>query len=171
LPVFHRIKWLSVDAHGHSDATAMLDSVHARPQASSGSGLWPRHSDTALVNISGNLDVASGGIEGMFSHHYLLRIESLTSHLNLGVHVGQVQVIFSLPSKSLPLLFLPTVEVPNHLAYIKWFTPFPSAPNQHHRLYKLSQVFCGGKKLVSIMPLANIVCSVHLILNFGAIVP
>jgi hypothetical protein len=62
LPVFHRIKWLSVDARGHSNATATLDSVHARPQASSGSGLWPHCSDTALVNISGNPDVASGGI-------------------------------------------------------------------------------------------------------------
>ncbi|KAG2127423.1 hypothetical protein BD769DRAFT_1357318, partial [Suillus cothurnatus] len=90
LPVFHRIKWLSVDARGHSNATATLDSVHARPQASSGSGLQPCRSDTALVNISGNPDVASGGIEGMFSHHYLLRIESLTNCLNLGVHVGQV---------------------------------------------------------------------------------
>ncbi|KAG2127424.1 hypothetical protein BD769DRAFT_1357313, partial [Suillus cothurnatus] len=57
------------------------------------------------------------------------------------------------------------------LAYIKWFTPFPSAPNRHHGLYKLSQAFRGGEKLVSIVPLANIVCSVHLIPNFGAIVP
>jgi hypothetical protein len=171
LPVFHRIKWLSVDARGHGDATATLDSVHARPQASSGSGLRPRRSDTALVNISGNPDVASGGIEGMFSHHYLLRIESLTSRLNLGVRVGQVRVIFSLPSKSLPLLFPPTVEVPNHLAYIEWFTPFPSAPDRHHGLYKLSRAFHGGEKLVSIVPLANIVRSVHLIPNFGAVVP
>ena len=78
LPVFHKVKWLSVDARGHGDATATLDSVHARPQRSSGSGLRPRRSDTALVSIGGNPDVVSGGIEGMFSHHYLLRIESLT---------------------------------------------------------------------------------------------
>ncbi|KAG1733447.1 hypothetical protein EDB19DRAFT_2001708 [Suillus lakei] len=117
LPVFHKVKWLSVDARGHGDATATLDSVHARPQRSSGSGLRPRRSDTALVSIGGNPDVVSGGIEG--------------------VRVGQVRVIFSLPSKSVPLLFPPTVKVPTHFAYIEWFEPFASAPDRHHGLYKL----------------------------------
>lgn len=78
LPVFDKIKWLSVDARGHGDATATLDCVHARPQRSSGSGLRPRRSDTALVSVGGNPDVVSGGIEGTFSHYYLLRIEPLT---------------------------------------------------------------------------------------------
>ncbi|KAG1791568.1 uncharacterized protein HD556DRAFT_1432897 [Suillus plorans] len=151
LSVFHKIKWLSVDACGHGDATATLDSVHARPQRSSDSGLRPRRSDTALVNIGGNPDVVNGGIEG--------------------VRVGQVRVVFSLPSKMLPLLFPPTVEVPNHLAYIEWFTPFPSAPDRHHGLYKLSRALHGGEKIASIVPLANIVRSIHLIPNFGAMVP
>ncbi|KAG1886983.1 hypothetical protein F4604DRAFT_1571031, partial [Suillus subluteus] len=57
------------------------------------------------------------------------------------------------------------------LAYIEWFMPFPSAPDQHSGLYKLSQSFHGGEKLASIMPLANILRSVHLILNFGAVIP
>ncbi|KAG1721776.1 hypothetical protein EDB19DRAFT_1960263 [Suillus lakei] len=143
LPVFHKVKWLSVDARGHGDATAMLDSVHARPQRSSGSGLRPHRSDTALVSIGGNPDVVSGGIE----------------------------VIFSLPSKSVPLLFPPTVKVPTHFAYIEWFEPFASAPNRHHGLYKLSRSLHGGEKVASIVPLANIVCSVHLMPNFGAVVP
>ncbi|KAG1746060.1 hypothetical protein EDD22DRAFT_981986 [Suillus occidentalis] len=146
LPIFHRVKWLSVDARGHSDATATLDSVHARPQCNSGSSLRPRRSDTALDGVT-------------------------HSRLNLGVHVGQVRVIFSLPSKSVPLLFSPTVKVPTHFAYIEWFEPFTSAPDRHHRLYKLSRSLCGGEKVASIVPLANIVHSVHLMPNFGAVVP
>ncbi|KAG2349243.1 hypothetical protein BDR05DRAFT_1028905 [Suillus weaverae] len=143
LPVFHKVKWLSVDACGHGDATATLDSVHARPQQSSGSGLRPRRSDTALVSIGGNPDVVSGGIE----------------------------VIFSLPSKSVPLLFLPTVKVPTHFAYIEWFEPFTLAPDRHHGLYKLLRSLHGGEKVASIVLLANIVRSVHLMPNFGVVVP
>ncbi|KAG1789747.1 uncharacterized protein HD556DRAFT_1520758 [Suillus plorans] len=151
LPVFDKIKWLSVDARGHGDATATLDCVHARPQRSSGSGLRPRRSDTALVSVGGNPDVVSGGIEG--------------------VRVGQVRVVFSLPSKILPLLFPPTVKVPDHLAYIEWFAPFPSAPDRHHGLYKISRALHGGEKIASVVPLGDIVRSVHLIPNFGAVVP
>jgi len=66
LPVFHRIKWVSVDARGHSNTTVTLDSVHARPQRRSGSGLLPRRSDTVLVNLGANTDAEaiSAGIEG-----------------------------------------------------------------------------------------------------------
>ncbi|KAG2095162.1 hypothetical protein BD769DRAFT_1370063, partial [Suillus cothurnatus] len=40
-----------------------------------------------------------------------------------------------------------------------------------HGLYKLLRAFHGGEKLASIVLLANIVHSVHLIPNFGAVVP
>ncbi|KAG2032593.1 hypothetical protein BDR03DRAFT_807772, partial [Suillus americanus] len=56
-------------------------------------------------------------------------------------------------------------------AYIEWFEPFTSAPDRHHGLYKLSRSLCGGEKVASIVPLANIVRSVHLMPNFGAVVP
>ncbi|KAG0695861.1 hypothetical protein DFH29DRAFT_1005042 [Suillus ampliporus] len=151
LPVFHKIKWLSVDARGHGDATVTLDSVHARPQQRSGSGLLPRHSDTVLVNLGANTEAISAGIEAF--------------------HVGQVWAVFSLPSKSLPLLFLPTDQVPSHLAYIEWFSLFLLAPYQHHGLYKVSRSLLGGAKLASIVPLSKIVCSAHLLLNFSAVVP
>ncbi|KAG1896131.1 uncharacterized protein F5891DRAFT_1193363 [Suillus fuscotomentosus] len=48
LPVFHKIKWLSVDTRDHGNTTVTLDSVHARPQWSSGSSPLARRSDTAL---------------------------------------------------------------------------------------------------------------------------
>ncbi|KAG1759185.1 hypothetical protein EDD22DRAFT_981132 [Suillus occidentalis] len=112
LPIFHRVKWLSVDARGHGDATATLDSVHARPQCNSESSLWPHHSDTALYR----------------------RYVSPPLFAKDGV----THIIFSLPSKSVPLLFSPTVKVPTHFAYIEWFEPFTSVPDRHHGLYKLS---------------------------------
>ncbi|KAG1852819.1 hypothetical protein DFJ58DRAFT_661113, partial [Suillus subalutaceus] len=56
-------------------------------------------------------------------------------------------------------------------AYIEWFEPFTSAPDRHHGLYKLSRSLRGGEKVASIVPLANIVRSVHLMPNFGAVVP
>ncbi|KAG2160171.1 uncharacterized protein EDB93DRAFT_1237363 [Suillus bovinus] len=151
LPVFHKIKWLSVDTRDHGDTTVTLDSVHARPQQSSGSSPLACRSDTALVSLGPNTDIVSAGIQGF--------------------RVGQVRVIFALPPKSLLLLVPPTVQVPKHLAYIEWFTPFSSAPDRRHGLYELSRSFRGGEKLASIVPLANIVRSVHLIPSFGAVVP
>ncbi|KAG1730425.1 uncharacterized protein EDB91DRAFT_1239108 [Suillus paluster] len=147
------IKWLSVDARRHGDATVTLDSVHARPQRNSGSqSPLARRSDTALVGLGPDTnDVVSAGTEGF--------------------RVGQVRAIFALPSKSIPLLFPPTIWVPNHLAYIEWFTPFPPAPDRHHGLYKLSRSLHGGEKVASVVPVANIVRSVHLIPDFGAVVP
>ncbi|KAG2131435.1 uncharacterized protein EDB93DRAFT_1323215 [Suillus bovinus] len=142
---FRTLPWLSVDSCGLGDAAVTLDSVHARPQRTSSSCLSAHRSDTALVRLGPNTD-ASMGMEGVMSH-------------------------FSLPSKSLSLLVALTVQIPSHLAYIEWFMPFRSTPDQCHRLYKLSRSFRGGEELTSIVPLANIVRSVHLIPNFGAIVP
>ncbi|KAG1802364.1 hypothetical protein EV424DRAFT_1351759 [Suillus variegatus] len=126
LPVFHKVKWVSVDARGHGNTTITLDSVHARPQRRSGSGLLPCRSDTVLVNLGANTEAISTGIE---------------------------------------------VQVPSHLAYIEWFSPFPLAPNRHHGLYKVSRSLLGGAKLASIVPLSKIVQSAHLLLNFGAVIP
>ncbi|KAG1844793.1 hypothetical protein F4604DRAFT_1520032, partial [Suillus subluteus] len=50
---------------------------------------------------------------------------------------------------------------------IKWFMPFPSAPDQNNRLYKLSRSMCGSDRVASIMPVGDIVRSVHLIPKFG----
>ncbi|KAG2154472.1 uncharacterized protein EDB93DRAFT_1320123 [Suillus bovinus] len=125
LPVFHRIKWLSIDSRGHGNTTVTLDSVHARPRRSSGTHPLARRSDTALVSLGPDTDAVSAGIQGF--------------------RVGQVRAVFALPAKSIPLLFPPTVE--------------------------LSRSMDGGEKVASVVPLANIVRSVHLIPNFGAVVP
>ncbi|KAG2151188.1 uncharacterized protein EDB93DRAFT_1224913 [Suillus bovinus] len=143
LPVFHKVKWCSVDARGHGDARITLDSVHAKPQRKFGSRLVARRSDTALVRLGAN------------------------SKDLREFRVGQVRVIFTLPPKSIPLLFPPTIRLPTHLAYVEWFTPFSPAPDRNSGLYKVSRSLRGGDTMASIVSIADIERSVHLIPRFG----
>ncbi|KAJ7580306.1 hypothetical protein C8J56DRAFT_718911, partial [Mycena floridula] len=54
------------------------------------------------------------------------------------------------------------------LAYIEWFTPFSQGPVADHLMYKISRSpALGGGRLSSIIPIANIRCSVHLLPKFG----
>ncbi|KAG2081953.1 hypothetical protein BD769DRAFT_1633506 [Suillus cothurnatus] len=137
LPVFHKIKWYSIDTGGHAKGHKL------------GSHLIDCQSDTVLVSLCK---------------------DSVTNDLE-GFCVGQVRAIFSLPPKSIQLLFPPTVNVPPHLAYIEWFTPFPSAPDQNNGLYKLSRSMHGSDRVASIVLVGDIVRSVHLIPKFGDMAP
>jgi hypothetical protein len=63
------------------------------------------------------------------------------------------------------------VEVPNHLAYVEWFTAFQST-NPHHRMYTISRSKAAdGTRLVSVIPAANIQRSIHLFPVFGHVAP
>ncbi|KAG2124582.1 hypothetical protein BD769DRAFT_1628787 [Suillus cothurnatus] len=148
LPVFHKIKWCSIDTGGHTGHVT-LDSAHAKPQQKLGSCLIDRQSDTVLVS---------------------LHKDSVTNDLE-GFCISQIQAILSLPPKSIQLLFPPTVSVPPHLAYIEWFMPFPSAPDRNNGLYKQSRLMHGSDRVASIMPVGDIVHSVHLIPKFGDTAP
>ncbi|KAG2158664.1 uncharacterized protein EDB93DRAFT_1237945 [Suillus bovinus] len=143
LPVFHKVKWCSVDARGHGNAHVTLDSVHAKPQRKFGSRVIAHRSDTALVRLGAN------------------------SKDLREFRVGQVQVIFTLPPKSIPLLFPPTIHLPTHFAYVEWFTPFSPAPDCNSGLYKVSCSLRDGDTMASIVSIADIECSVHLIPRFG----
>ncbi|KAG1850514.1 hypothetical protein C8R48DRAFT_750112 [Suillus tomentosus] len=149
LPVFHKIKWCSIDTGGVTKGHDTLDSVHAKPRQKLGSRLIHRRSDTAFIRLGE---------------------DSVINDLK-GFSVGQVRVIFSLPPKSLQLLFPPTVNIPPHLAYIEWFTPFPSAPDRNNGLYKLSRLMRGGDRVSSIVPVGDIMRSIHLIPKFGDSAP
>ncbi|KAG1906126.1 uncharacterized protein F5891DRAFT_942414, partial [Suillus fuscotomentosus] len=51
------------------------------------------------------------------------------------------------------------------------FTPFPPAPDRNNGLYKLSRLMRGSDRVASIVPVGDIMRSIHLILKFGDSAP
>ena len=69
-------------------------------------------------------------------------------------------------------MFSTDVAIPQHLAYVEWYTPFSDAPERHHLLYKISPLRDKeGGHICSVIPLENIRRSVHLFPKFGSSVP
>ena len=82
---------------------------------------------------------------------------------SLGMCVGQVWLIFSIPESHLKTLFPLGHFTPCHLAYIEWFSRFPAHPNPNPKLYKVSCAFAyDGKHLASVVPISLNTRSVHL---------
>lgn len=94
------------------------------------------------------------------------------TRLFTGYRVGQVRVVFTLPRRGIPNLFPPGVVVPQHLAYIEWFTAFPSTPEPNHGMYKISRCLApDGGHLASVIPVVNIRRSAHLFPRFRSVAP
>ncbi|KIJ93874.1 hypothetical protein K443DRAFT_12554 [Laccaria amethystina LaAM-08-1] len=128
LPIWHKIKYLYPDPLTHAPSTA--DSIHSRPAKKDKRGrLVPGHFDTALINDGTGEDT---GIQGY--------------------RIARIRVVFSLPERSIPLMFNDEVNVPKHLAYVEWYTAFPNTPDPDHLLYKNfvaeSESVCTGTSTV-----------------------
>ncbi|KZT63719.1 hypothetical protein DAEQUDRAFT_679874 [Daedalea quercina L-15889] len=152
LPVFHKIKFRNMLYFGNDT----LDSIHASPQrvGASGNILAPSWFDTALVRV----------------WHDAYMHEPRTS-LN-EARVGQVRVIFSLPEKSLRMLF-PAVSpsrIPWHLVYVDWLSKFTAGPDGCYQMYKVQRL-AGSAKIASVVPLTAIERSVHLFPKWGGSAP
>jgi hypothetical protein len=69
-------------------------------------------------------------------------------------------------------MFTDGTEVPEHLAYVEWYTRLLDNPEPNHLMYKISpQKDRDGSNMCSIISLANIRRSVHLFPKFGAFAP
>ncbi|KAI0069497.1 hypothetical protein K474DRAFT_1752518 [Panus rudis PR-1116 ss-1] len=124
------------------------DVVHCRPSYSdTHNHVIPGRFDTVLV------DDGSGSGNGI-----------------QGYHIGQVRVIFSLPSEAYED-FEENTSPPKYLAYVEWFTALPSAPHPIHGLYKISRAYHRGSRVASIIPVANIRRSIHLFPAFKSRAP
>lgn len=86
--------------------------------------------------------------------------------------MGRVRLVFSIPPSVWALVFTDP-QVAQHLAYVEWYTPLPSRPDPNHLLYKISpqRDQQGGGIIGSIIPVYDIIRSVHLFPVFGPYAP
>ncbi|KAJ7604990.1 hypothetical protein FB45DRAFT_1149638 [Roridomyces roridus] len=146
--VFHRIKFTTPDPYSAADKIdSVVDSVHIQPNSTSHVGkLIPGRFDTVLVNDG------TGELAG-----------------TKGYRVAQVRVVFSLSAPARKAFA--GVVLPSHLAYVDWFSPFTAEPEPHHWMYKVKRSMKDGVQLSSVIPVANIRRSIHLLPRFGPVAP
>jgi hypothetical protein len=96
----------------------------------------------------------------MVSLHSIYRMQSNLIHCSLGLTVGQVRVIFLLPSKY--------GSFKHPLAYVEWFTLFHS-PVADLGMYQVSRSTRSSRRRASIIPVTQIERSIHLIPKFGRV--
>jgi hypothetical protein len=88
-----------------------------------------------------------------------------------GYRIGRVKVIFSIPEKHHAAMFPPHSVIPEHLAYIEWYSAFNDR-DPNHGLYKVTMLKDRDLgKICSIVPVANIQRSAHLFPQFGPQAP
>src|ERR1700742_4473392 len=88
-----------------------------------------------------------------------------------GYRVGRVKVIFSIPEKYHSALFPPGSVIPKHMAYIEWYSALTER-DPNHGLYKVTALKDRDKgKICSVIAVANIQRSVHLLPRFGPYAP
>ena len=89
-----------------------------------------------------------------------------------GCRIVQVRVVFQIPRRWVhdvaPLL---DTSLPTHLAYVEWFTPITSSPDPRHQMHRVSRQIQDGCRCASIIPVDWIRRSIHLLPQFGPVVP
>ncbi|KAF9528325.1 hypothetical protein CPB83DRAFT_735438, partial [Crepidotus variabilis] len=148
LPVWHRIKYLRHDQFMGTSTTA--DSIHVQPaRRNTRDQIIPGRFDTAWINEGDGADVGVAGYR-----------------------VGRVRVIFSIPERYREQIFGANVDVPEHLAYIEWYSELPDEPDPNHLQYGITPLRDqDGSHVASIEPVSSIRRSVHLYPRFGRVAP
>ncbi|KAI0059399.1 hypothetical protein BV25DRAFT_1783583, partial [Artomyces pyxidatus] len=147
--VYHNVKFWNRDPQDRENAPDTRDCAHVRPAYEDTRGrAVPGRFDTVLVDMG---DDGDSGVEGY--------------------RVAQVRVIFSLPIRARQAVFPDDVDAPRHMAYVEWFSPFPDAAEDNHEMYRLTRTLKDGRRVASVIPVANIRRSVHLFPKFGPVAP
>lgn len=150
--MYHRLKF-TTQGDTVLAKRVTLDSIHARPERQTKKGKKnPARFDTDLLNVGLGEE---NGVQGEF--HQLALCFSQCARK--GYHVGQVQVIFTLPGSVDGISTQP-------LAYVEWFLKF-TTPDDSHRIFKLNQSLEDGERVASIIPVSTIRRSVHLFHKFS----
>ena len=89
----------------------------------------------------------------------------------IGPWIAQVQVFFQIPNVALPEVFPPATIVLTHLAYVKWFSLLSTTPDPQHRMQRVSRLTQHRCQCVGVIPADAILRSIHLIPQFGHVVP
>ncbi|KAJ3913612.1 hypothetical protein F5877DRAFT_93124 [Lentinula edodes] len=150
LPVWHRLKFRNEELYDK----CTLDTVCAYLRRYNSRNEIIQHArfDTALIQVNG--------------------VEVDSNNYFKGMQVGHVRVIFSLPEGKLHGLLPANMTPPKYLAYVEWFSRFPSQPESYTGLYRLKkQSNRDGTPAASILPLETIKHSVHLYPKWGGTVP
>ena len=95
----------------------------------------------------------------------------IQTNLFSGYRIAQVRVVFELPNQAISEVFRSLDTPPKHLAYVEWFTPIPATPDPKHGMYRVSRLTENGRRSASIIQVESIVRSIHLIPQFGPVMP
>jgi hypothetical protein len=158
--VFHKIRF--VERMKDSDQTQQphtIDAAFARPeQQDKGGNEIPARFDTVLVSSGSN------------GASIVSTVMNMCLKVVAGQRVAQVRVVFQIPERAASELFTQP-DPPTHFAYIEWFSPFPSEPDRHHLMYRITRTYRANRRVAQVVPVKAIMRSVHLFPQFGPIVP
>jgi hypothetical protein len=150
--VYYKIKFTG---RGDLKDSEIMDSVQIRPEQKDTRGqIIPACFDTVVVQ----------GDKGKSQFDKCLN--TLSTDYS-GCRIAQVRVVFQIPNSKLDEVFpSPDTRPPAYLAYVEWFTPIPARPDPKHRMYKVSRSIQNGQRNAAIIPVASIICSIHLLPRF-----
>ncbi|KAI1793586.1 hypothetical protein LXA43DRAFT_971911 [Ganoderma leucocontextum] len=153
IPVYNKVKLLIEDPDGLAVlGTGVRDVIHSHAtQQKKGGGEIGGHFNTVLIRD--HQDGASGSKPSFI--------------------VARVRVIFKIPQRGMAHLFpgIAPEKRPQHLAYVELFMSL-NTKHPNHGLYKVNPAYDGdGRRLGLVIPIDDIVCSCHLIPDFGPVAP